>query len=92
MRTNLKPLKRTGRCKVFLDIDRRAAVTIGLPTRTVEGKLLSNLLKRVPKAPHKENQMNQQRNASEAERKVRRVQFTKHFEELTSLKSNKQSK
>ena len=27
MRTDLKPLKRTGRCKDFLDFDRRAAVT-----------------------------------------------------------------
>ena len=41
------------------------------------------------KATPKENQTNQQRNASEAERKVR-VQFTKHVEELTSLKRNKQ--
>ena len=48
-------------------------------------------MKRVPKASPKENQTNQQRNASEAERKVR-VQFTKHVEELTSLKRNKQSK
>ena len=87
----MKPLKRTGRCKVFLDFDRRAAVTVGPPTRTVEGKLLSNLMKRVPKAHPKENQTNQQRNASEAERKVR-MQFTKHVEELTSLKRNKQSK
>ena len=57
----------------------------------MEGKLLSNLIKRVPKAPPKENQTNQHRNASEAERRVR-VQFTKHVEELTSLKRNKQSK
>ena len=48
-------------------------------------------MKRVPKAPTKENQTNQQRNASEAERKVR-VQFTKRVEELTSLNRNKQSK
>ena len=48
-------------------------------------------MKRVPKAPSKENQTNQQRNASEAERKVR-VQFTKHVEELTSLKRNMQGK
>ena len=48
-------------------------------------------MKRVPTAPLKDNQTNQQRNASEAERKVR-LQFTKHVEELTSLKSNKQSK
>ena len=46
-------------------------------------------MKRVPKAYPKENQTNQQRNASEAERKVR-VQFTKHVEELTLLKRNKQ--
>ena len=39
----------------------------------------------------KENQMNQQRNACEAERKVR-VQFTKHNEDLTSHKKKKQSK
>ena len=91
MLTDLKPLKRTGRCKVFLDFDRRAAVIFGPPNRTVEGKLLSNLMKRVPKAPPKENQTNQQRNASEAERKVR-VQFTKQVEELVSLKRNKQSK
>ena len=87
----MKPLKRTGRCKVFLDFDRRAAVTFGPPTRTVKGKLLSNLMKRVSKAPPKENQTNQQRNASEAERKLR-VQFTKHVDELTSLKRNKQCK
>ena len=91
IRTDLKPLKRTGRCKVFLDFDRRAAATFEPPTRTVEGKLLSNLMKRVQKAPPKEIQTNQQRNASEAGRKVR-VQFTKHVEELTSLKRNKQSK
>ena len=48
-------------------------------------------MKRVPKAPHKYNQTNQQRNASEAERKLR-VQFTEHVEELTSFKRNKQSK
>ena len=42
-------------------------------------------------APFKDNQTNQQRNACEADRKVR-LQFTKHVEELTSLKSNKQSK
>ena len=45
----------------------------------------------VPKAPPKEYQTNQHCNASEAERKVR-VQFTKHVEELTSFKRNKQSK
>ena len=87
----MKPLKRTGRCKVFPDFDRRAAVTFGPPTRTVEGKLLSNLMKRVPKAPPKENQTNQQRIASEAERKLR-VHFTNYVEELTSLKRSKQSK
>ena len=91
MLTDLKPLKRTGRCKNFLDFYRRAAVTFGPPTRTLEGKLLSSLMKRVPKATPKENPTNQQRNASEAERKVR-VQFTKHVEKLTSLKRNKQSK
>ena len=48
-------------------------------------------MRRVPKAPPKDNQTNQQRNASEAERKLR-VQFTKQVEELTSLKRNKQSK
>ena len=52
---------------------------------------MSNLMRRVPKASLKENQTNQQRNACEAERKVR-VQFTKHVEELTSLKRNKQNK
>ena len=57
----------------------------------MEGKLLSNLMRRVPKAPPKENQTNQQRNTSEAERKLR-VQITKHVEELTSFKRNKQSK
>ena len=85
----MRPLKRTGRCKVFLDFDRRAAVTFGPPTRTVDGKLLSNLMKRLPKASPKENQANQQQQASEANR---RVQFTKHVEELTSFKRNKQSK
>ena len=57
----------------------------------MEGKLLSTLMKRVPKEPPKENQTNQHRNASEAERKVR-VQFRKQVEELISLKRNKQSK
>ena len=65
--------------------------TFGPPIRTVECKLLSNLMKRVPKAPPKENQTNQQRNASEAERKVR-MQFTKNVEELTSFKRKKPSK
>ena len=92
----MKPLKRTGRCKTFLDFDSRAAVKFGPPTRKLEGKLLSNLIKRVPKAhppppKNKENQTNQQRNASEAERKAR-VKFTNYVEELTSLKKNKQSK
>ena len=92
----MKPLKQTGRCKVFLDFGRRAAATFGPLTRTVEGKLLSNLMKRVPTAPppppkKKENQTNQQRNASEVERKLR-VQFTKHVDELTSFKWNKQNK
>ena len=48
-------------------------------------------MKRVPKAPPKENQTNQQRNAIEAERKFR-VHFTNYVEELTSLKRSKQSK
>ena len=87
----MQPLKRTGRCKFFLDFDRRAAVTFGPPTRRVEGKLLYNLMRRVSKAPPKENQTNQKRNPSEAERKVR-VQFTNYVEELNSLKRNKQSK
>ena len=46
-------------------------------------------MKRLPKAPTPKNWTNQQRNASEAERKVR-VQFTKEVEELTSLIRNKQ--
>ena len=87
------PLKRTGRCKAFLVISGRAAVTFGPPTRTVEVKLLSNLMKRVSKAPTKENQMKQERNTSEAER---RAQFTEAaivtYEWLTLLKSKKQSK
>ena len=83
----MKPLKRTGRCKVLHDFDRRAAVTFGPPTRTVKDKLLSNLMKRLPKAPPKDNQTNQKCNAIEAKRKER-VQFTKHVEELTSLKRN----
>ena len=85
----MKPLKRTGRCKVFLDFDRRAAVTFGPPTRTVEGKLLSNLMRREPKAPPKENQTNQHQQASEANR---RVQFNKEIEVRTLLKENQQSK
>ena len=85
----MKPLKRTGRCKVFLDFDRRAAVTFGPPTRTVEGKLLSNLMKRVPRAPLKENQTNQHQQPSEANR---RVQFNKEIEVRTLLKGNQQSK
>ena len=86
----MKPLKRTGRCKVFLDFDRRAAVTFGPPTRTVEGKLLSHLMKRVPpNAPPKENQTDQHQQASEANR---RVQFNKEIEVRTLLKGNQQSK
>ena len=85
----MKPLKRTGRRKVLLDFDRRAAVTFGPPTRTVEGKLLSNLMKRVPKAPPKENQTNQHQQASEANR---RVQLNKEIEVRTLLKGNQQSK
>ena len=46
-------------------------------------------MKRLPKATPKENQTNQQQQASEANR---RVQFTKHVEELTSFKRNRQSK
>ena len=87
----MKPLKRTGRCKVLLDFDRRAADTFGPPTRTVEGKLLSNLRGECRKHPPKRIKKNQQRNPSEAERQVR-VQFTKHVKELTSLKTNEQSK
>ena len=34
-RTNLKQLKRTGRCEVFLVFDRRAPVIFGSPTQTV---------------------------------------------------------
>ena len=85
----MKPLKPTGRCKVFLDFDRRAAVTFGPPTQTVEGKLLSNLMKRVSKAPPNENQTNQHQQASEA---IRRVQFNKKIEVRTLLKGNQQSK
>ena len=44
-----------------------------------------------PPPPPKKKRTNQQRNASEAERKVR-GQFTKHVEELTSLKRNKQGR
>ena len=46
-------------------------------------------MKRLPKATPKENQTNQQQQTSEANR---RVQLTKHVEELTSFKRNKQSK
>ena len=73
-----------------MTLKRKAFVTFGPPTRTVKGKLLSNLMKRVPKATPEREQTNKQRNASEAERKVR-VQFTKSVEELTSLKIKKQS-
>ena len=89
IRTDLRPVKRTGRCKVFLDFDRRAAVTFGPPTWTVEGKLLSNLMKRVPRAPPKKNQTNQHQQASEANR---RVQFNKEIEVRTLLKGNQQIK
>ena len=85
----MKPLKRTGRGKVFFDFDRRAAVIFGPPTQTVEGKLRSNPMKRVPKAPPKANQLNQQQQASEANR---RVQFNKEIEVRTLLKGNQQSK
>ena len=85
----MKPLKRTGRCEVLLDFDRRAAVTFGPPTRTLEGKLQSNLMKRLPAALPEENQTNQRQQASEANR---RVQFNKEIEVRTLLKGNHQSK
>ena len=88
----MKPLKRPGRRKVFLGFDSRAAVTFSPTTRTVEGKLLSNLMKRVPKVPPpppKENQRNQQQQPSEANR---RVQFNIEIEVRTLLKGNQQSK
>ena len=55
----------------------------------MEGKLLSNLMKRVPKAPTKENQTNQHQQASEANR---RVQFNKDIEVRTLRKGNQQGK
>ena len=55
----------------------------------MEGKLLSNLMKRVSKAPLKDNQTNQHQQASEANR---RVQFNKEIEVRTLLKGNQQSK
>ena len=85
----MKPLKRTGQCKVFIDSDRRETVTFGPAIQTVEGKLLSNLMKRLPKAHPKENQTNQKQQASEANR---RVQFNKETEVQTLLKGNQQSK
>ena len=54
MRTDLERLKRIGRCKVIPVFYRRADVTYPPPTPTVEGKLLSNLMKRVLKTPTKE--------------------------------------
>ena len=39
----------------YLVLDKRAAVAFGPRTRTLEGKLLSNLMKRVRKAQTKEN-------------------------------------
>ena len=55
----------------------------------MEDKLLSSLMKRVPKAPPKQNQTNQQQQSSDANR---RVQFNKVFEVRTLLKGNQQSK
>ena len=72
------------RYKAFLANFGRAAVTFSPPTRTVEGKLM----KRVPEAPTIENQTNQERKVSEANR---RVQFNKEFEVQTLLKTNQQS-
>ena len=46
-------------------------------------------MRRVPKAPAKENQTNQHQQASEANR---RVQFNKEIEVRTLLKGNQQSK
>ena len=89
MRTDLKLLKRTGLCEVFLVFHRRAAVTIGPPIQTVKGKLLSNLMRRVPMAPPKKNQTNQQQQASEANR---RLQFNKEIEVPTLFKGNQQRK
>ena len=85
----MKPLKRIGWYKNFLDFDRRAVVTFGPPTRTVKGKLPHYLIKRVPKAHPKENQPNQQQQASEANR---RVVFNKETEVRTLPKGNKQNK
>ena len=55
----------------------------------MEGKLLSNSLKRGTKAPTKENQTNLQQNASEANRKV---QFKNEVDLRILRKGNKQSK
>ena len=55
----------------------------------MEDKLLSNLMKRVPKTPPKENQTIQQQQASKANR---RVQFSKEIELRTLFKGNQQSK
>ena len=76
MRTDLKPLKRTGLCEVFLVFHRRAAVTIGPPIQTVKRKLLSNLMRRVPKAPLKKNQTNQK------QQPVRRIEDCNSIKKL----------
>ena len=65
IRSDLKPLERNWRCKVSPVLDRRAAVTFGPPTGTMEGKLLSllsNMMNNGTKANSKENQTNQQQN------------------------------
>ena len=83
-------LKRTGLVKPSLTQPiGRAAVPFGPPNTAVEGKLLSNLMKRKPKALTNKNQTNQQRKARAANR---RLQLNKEFEVRPRLKEQAKQK
>ena len=90
--TDLKPLKRTGRCKGFLGFDRRAAVTFGPSTGTVESKLRSNLMKRVPKAPPKKiNQINSNKPVRRTEEcnSIKKLKCEPCSKEISKAKANR---
>ena len=87
IRTEWKPLKLSGWCKVFLVFEGRVPATSGPHTRSVEAKLLSNSMQRNRKLLTNKNRTDEQRNASEANRKA---QFNKEIEVRTPLISIKQ--
>ena len=89
IRTDLKPLKRTGRCKVSLDFDRRAAVTIGPPTPTMESKLLSNLTaKGTPPKRIKQNNSNKPVRQTEECNSIKKLKCKPCSKEMCKAKAN----